>query len=337
MRQIVKVFVISCVVVLGTASTALAQKDTLPQGRPFQMLHEAIEAAEANAAAAIATLQSQLAALAGRVDAVEQQNAVQDQLIGALQAATNMLQQRMTNAEFNINNLTQWNQFQDQLLLQLSQRVSQLESIASSHGNALSQLFSLHNAQQNHLNAIQNNLNFLNAQSVSLQNQINSLNNANASQQNQLNQLFSLNNQQQNQISSLQNQFNSLNQAYSNTRNQLAAGCPPGQSIRQLIPNGPVVCEVDSGLQTTSQGIGNSSSVGPLQFGSVSVSCPPVPAGQPAFLATGGGHQMSSGLSLVSSFPTAPGSWQITVFNPTVNPNPLGFTAIAHCIRQIAQ
>ena len=343
MHQIVKVVVFTCAIVLATGSAALAQKGNLPKGRPFQILQDAIVSVEANVDAAIANLQTQLAALTGRVDVVEQRNAVQDQLIGVLQGAALSLQQRMTSAEFDIATLNSWRQLQDPLLLQLSQRVSQLEGTASSQSNALTQLVTLFNAQQNHLNAVQGNLNFLNGLSANLQNQItglqaqiNSTTAVNDAQTNQLIGLFQLHGQVQGQVNALVSSLSALNTAYSQTRDQLAVGCPQGQSIRQVLPNTPAVCEVDAGQHTAWTTMSASSTVGPLSFGAVAVSCPPAPPGQPGFLATGGGHTMSTQLTLFSSAPVGSGaSWQVVVFNPTTLATPLGFGVTVNCIRQV--
>ena len=342
MRQVVKVSLITSVIVLLAGSAPLAQKTTLPSGRPFQILQDAINAVAANVDASITSLQTQLATLAGQVTAIAQYNVVQDQLIGALTGAANDLQQRMTNAEINIANLSQWTLLQDALLVQLSQRVAQLEATAAAHNNSLTQLFNLYLAQQNLINGIQNSVNFLSAQSTILQNQITSLQtqiNANTTvdqtQQTQLLQLFGLHGQVEAQIASLNNTLTALNAGYVLTRNLLATGCPQGQSIRQVAANGPVVCEVDSGQVSTTTDVSATSSVGPLSLGAVAVSCPPAPAGQPPFLATGGGHVMSLGLNLFSSAPTGPATWQIAVFNPSSNVTPLSFTVIAHCVRQV--
>ena len=349
MRQVVRIVVGTCVLVLGSANLALAQKTTLPQGRPFQILQDAIDAVAANIDASIAALQAKVTALSGRVDTVEQYNTVQDQLIGALQGNVVLLQQKMVNVELSVTNLTTWNNTQDALLAQLQSRVSTLESIATSHGNSLQDLFNLNQAQQNHLNAIQTNLNFLNSQNMIVQGQItglqsqitnqqtqiNGVTTTNTAQQNQLNLLFGVQSVLQSEIDGLGAVLGPLNLAYGVTRGQLAAGCPQGQYIRQVIPSAPVICEVDAGLQTVSTSVSASNVIGPFTVASVAVSCPPAPPGQPAFLATGGGHAIASGLNLVASNPTGPTTWQITVTNPTNNT--FGFAAIANCVRHVTQ
>ena len=349
MPQVVKAIVCTCVLVLGSGGAALAQKSTLPGGRPFQILQDAIDAVAANIDASIANLQAQLTALSGRVDAVEQYNLVQDQLIGALQGNVVLLQQRMLNVELSVTNLNTWNAAQDALLTQLQSRVAGLESTAASQGNSLQALFNLTQAQQNHLNAIQNNLNFLNSHQTTVQNQITNLQNQISSQQSQINGITTTNTTQQVQlatlfgvqsvlqteITSLADGLGALTNAYGATRAQLAAGCPSGQLIRQVIPGGPVVCEVDAGVQTLTQSVSAGNTVASFSVASVAVSCPPAPAGQPAFLATGGGHVIATGLNLVASNPTGPSSWQITVTNPTLNP--LGFAVIANCVRHVTQ
>lgn len=302
---------LAAMLVLAVNMPAFAQgKDELPNGRPFQMLQEQIADIDATLAQQIADLQTQLTALEGRVDAVEQHNAVQDQLIGALQGAVVILEQRMTTAEGAIDNLEAWNAAQQALLLQLASRVNALQAQINSQGSSIGLLFQLHQAQQQHLDALQNNVNFLNGQ----------------------------NSQQNSQLFSLQNQLNQVKNDLAFTRNRLAQGCPAGQSIRQLFPTGQIICEMDSGQASQVVLAAGGATAGP--FGGIASAvavCPPPPMPLPGqlpspFIAMGGGFSVPpSGFTILQSRPNGSNSWLVTVRN--ANPFAAGFTVFANCHR----
>ncbi len=52
-------------------------------------------------------------------------------------------------------------------------------------------------------------------------------------------------------ITMLENQIYSLNAVLASKQNQITESCPPGSSIRQVNPDGSVVCQVDNTTQPT--------------------------------------------------------------------------------------
>lgn len=284
------------ILLLALATASFAQggggQNSLPNGRPFQMLQQSINELEAALQAQIADLQTQL-------NVNGQNDALQDQLIGALQAAVGMLEQRMANAEASIDQLDQYNALQNALLEQQMSQISNLQNQVNSQGADINSLFELHNAQQSAINGLQGQINFLQSQNTTQNGQIESL---------------------QIQLASLQNDYNS-------TRTQLQNGCLLNSSIRQVIPGGAVVCDLDNGQFVVTTMVGSA----PLNLGvggmaSISVFCPPPPAGSTPFVSTGGGFSLSSiGAAVLASQQIAPTGWRVTFRNT----NPAGGAAVA--------
>lgn len=280
-------------------------KDKLPKGRPFQMLQHSIDEAIAQAAADIEALQTQLATLEGRVDAIEQHDAVQDQLISTMQAAIFLMEQRLSATEASISELETWAAAQDAVIAQIENRINSLQTQINSQGAALNTLFALHTQQQILISQLQGAINFLQGQ----------------------------NNSQQVHLNALQAQLNSVQGAYNQTRNQLALGCPANSSIRQVVPGGPVRCEADTGQFVQTFFASAPFSLGPGQTISRVVVCPVAPPGAPPYVATGGGFSVSSSsVAVLQSMPSAPGVWRVTArnTNPFVSAS---FAVTAHCVR----
>src|SRR5688572_17983222 len=148
---------VTCVVALAlalTVSPVVAQKNNVPQGRPFQILQQQIGQIEANQDAQIAALQLRLTALEGRVDLVEQKNTLQDQLIGLLQSSVADHESRLTANTDSITALQAWQVAAAALHTQLLNRVTTLENTVAQHGASLANLLNLHNAQQLAIDAI---------------------------------------------------------------------------------------------------------------------------------------------------------------------------------------
>jgi uncharacterized coiled-coil protein SlyX len=311
--------VLVSVLVLTAGSFPSAQKDQLPNGRPFQVLQTQIDNLDTVLAQQIAGLQTQLAGLAGRVDAVEQHNVIQGQLLSSLQAAVVLIEQRMMSAEGRLANLEAWKAAQDALLTGLNNAIATLQNQVAQQGATLqtqiNNLFTLHNLQQQAITVLQ-------SQAGSLQGQINTINatlavvsTASTDQQNQISLL-------QSQLGSIQGQLNTANFNLAATRNQLAVGCPVGSSIRQVIPNGPVNCEADAGqtFVTLIQTV-NSPVLGPGGVASTTATCPPAPPaapGQPPnppYFANGGGYFVPTAGTVLATTPSGPSSWTVSVVN----------------------
>jgi uncharacterized coiled-coil protein SlyX len=301
--------VVVCVIAImsGAALDAAAQgKDSLPKGRPFQMLQQRIANIDAQLAEQIADLQAQLTTLEGRVDAVEDYNAVQDALIGAMQAVLMLLEQRMTSAEATLADLEAWNAAQDMVLAQMNTRIGNLQAaMLSMHGQQQTLLFSLHNQQQAYIAQLQNAISFLTGQ----------------------------NNVQNARISSLQSQVAFVQNEYADTRMRLAQGCPPNSSIRQVIPGGPVICEQDTATGVVTARGFQTVSVGPVRYQTIIAGCPLAPAGSAPYVATGGGYSLAPDTPVISSAPTGERTWQVTVRNPRLSP--MFATVYVQCVRNV--
>lgn len=270
------------ILLLALATVSFAQgKNTLPNGQPFQMLQQSIEDLDA-------ALQAQIADLQAQLDANAQNDALQDQLIGALQAAVGMLEQRMANAEASIEDLDKYNALQDALLEQQISRINDLQSQVNSQGADINTLFELHNAQQSAINGLLTRIEVLESQGTT----------------------------QNDQIQSLQAQLTSLQDAYNSTRNALQSGCPAANfSIKQVTLGGTVVCELDNGQLVLTQTFNSA----PLNLlaggtGSISAFCPA------PFVATGGGFNvLPMGAAVLASQHIAPIIWRVTFRNTNLS------------------
>lgn len=292
---------LALVLVLSSASVAFAQGNgvgnagRLPNGKPFQILARAIQDVEA-------ALQQQIANLQAQIDANTASISLLTQMVGSLDIAVQQLETRMSRAEASVSSLEDYVEavdarvaFQMQLITNLQLNLSQLRGVVGAQDSAINQLFSLHNQQQGAIFGLQSSIGFIDFQ---------------------IRQLTTTNNQQASQISGLQSQANSLqtqlinlNNAYINTRNQLQSGCAPGSSLRQLIPFGPVFCELDNtGGTPFSQPFSQSFFVPPGGFAGASVFCP---SASPPFAATGGGVNAGVGVTVLSLGQTGNGWFAI--------------------------
>lgn len=340
------------IVVLGTTA-ASAQKSNLPSGRPFQILQQQIIDVNAALAQQIADLQTKLATLDGRVEAIEQHNITQDQLIGSLQAAIVLLEQKMITAEGRLQNLEAWRAGQELLIQNLQNSIASLQSQVNGLqnqvnsgfavvGDLLETLFDLHNQQQALVVALQNSINSLQGQLTQTNANIQALADLAIEQQTQLSQLQTQADGLQTGILNLQTELTQTGLNLLATRLQLTDGCAPGSSIRQVLPGGPVICEGDSGQTFVAFSVTQASEpIGPFAAMSATATCPPPPAtlpGQapfPPFLASGGGFSIPIAAQVIASGASSPNSWTITVRN--TGATPIQFTAVAHCVRQFPQ
>jgi hypothetical protein len=254
-----------------------AQKQTLPKGRPFQVLRQSLTESQLALLQQIESLQSQL-------DANAANDALQGQLIGALQALTSQLESRVSSAQASIQELSDYYALQDQLLRQQVAHVAALQAQVNEMGN-LAELLALYNAQQSALTTLTNQVSFLSTQS----------------------------NAQQSRLDSLTAQLTSLNAEYNVTSLRLTTGCPVNSSIRQ-VTSVTVVCETDSGA--TIQGtefVGPATTVAPNATATADVFCGP---STPPYVAAGGGVSSTGAVSLVQSLRLSTNGWRVIVTNP---------------------
>ena len=281
------------------ANAAGTQK--VPQGRPFQMLRQAITDLSAEFQAQIAELEAQVTALNGRVDAIEVRQATQDTLIGTLQAGISMLEQQLIGTQADVNALQTWRTMQDALWEQMNDRISQLQQEVDARSGEIDLLWDLQRQQQIAIGRLQEAIDFLSAQGAA----------------------------QQDAIDGMQGQLEGLLGAYLATREQLSTGCPPRSSLRQLPVSGQVVCEPDSGTFFEQRQQTVSASVPP---GGVPVTinafCPPA---DPQWVATGGGFATISGGDVLQSRPFTTAGWMVVVRNTTLQA--ITFNAYVICAR----
>ena len=261
----------------GSTLQLHAQKQTVPKGRPFQLLRQSLTESQQALLQQIESLQAQL-------DANAANDAVQSQLIGALQAFTSQLETRVASAQASLQELTDYYALQDLLLKQQVALVAALQAQLSELGD-LTEVFALYNAQQSALTTLTNQVAFLSTQS----------------------------NAQQSRLDALTAQLTSLTAEYGGTVARLATGCPVNSSIRQLTPTA-VVCETDSGaiLQAT-EFVGTQTTVLPDATATADVFCGPA---TPAYVAAGGGVSSTAAVTLVQSVRLPTNGWRVMVRNP---------------------
>jgi hypothetical protein len=277
-------------------SSVYARQDalgTLPHGRPFQILQQSIANIDAALQAQIADLQAQL-----KVNAAN--DAVQTQLIGALQAAVGQLELRMSGVQASIDQLNAYNALQDTLLQQQLSRINQMQSQLDSQADVigsvvaintqLTKLFALFNLQQSVLSTIQGQIGILSNQT-------------------------NVNHQQ---ILNLSTLLSTLNAQFMTTRTWLATGCPQGSSIRQVSLGGGVACELDTTTASSLQFSASMMTIMPGGLGTSDVSCPPSFPNE-VWIATGGGFSVTPGAQVLNSGKTANG-WRVAIFNPSPMP-----------------
>lgn len=277
-RPILVVGVIALVICHGANVHAQRQKHSLHRGRPHQLLRGKISEAQAALLQQIDRLQAQL-------DANAANDALQEQLIGALQSMTAQLQSSLSTTQASVDSLTAYNLLQDELLLQGLAKVTALQEKMGEPSADLNALFALYNAQQAVLTALTDQMTFLAAQG----------------------------NTPQEQLMALGSQLEALRAEYQATSNRLAGGCPPGSSIRQ-INAATVVCEADRGanIQAT-EFVGASVTAAPGVVTTADVFCG---ASAPPYVASGGGVSATAGISLVQSVRLATNGWRVIVQNP---------------------
>lgn len=273
-----------------------AQKSTLPQGRPFQSLEQSLSDLERSLRQQIQNLQTQL-------DANTANDAVQMQLIAALQTLTSQLENSLSSTQAGLSQLTEYCALQDQLLQLQMAHVATLQSQLNAGGN-LTQLYELYSAQQSVITTLTNQVNFLSTQGGA----------------------------QQSRLDSLEALLGSLNADYQLTRTRLQTGCPADSSIRQLTTSS-VVCEADngggSGILQVNEFVGTTVTVVPDTIGTADAYCP---TSTPPYVAVGGGVSSTLAFSLVQSVRLPNNGWRVMVRNPNALNN-LQVAARVSCLR----
>lgn len=297
---------------LAFAGSTLAQgngngngRSRLPNGKPFQILANAIKNLDAK-------LQQQIANLQAQLDANAAADQVRQQMIDSLAVVAQQLEGRLAGLEVRVADVEAYNAVQDARLAfltahaaALQAQVAQLQGQLAQQGNdLLTAIVALHNAQQAAINALN--------QQITILNFVTSVHGQAILGQAQT-------------LSSLNAQLALLNQSYNATRLLLAAGCPAGSSIRALGLSGEMVCQPDTGPH---QAVQIAEVVGVPPFGVVShlTTCP---AG---FFATGGGAAFPGALGTVgASTPATPFAWLTVVFNP--NAGAIAYVQTVNCLR----
>lgn len=285
--------------VIGVVMTALsgpieAQKGKLPQGQPFQLLRNALSQTEQTLLQQIENLQAQLAANTAN-------DALQSQLIAAMQTLVSQLEGSLSETQASVSELAAYNALQQQLLQQQLAQVSALQAQVAAMGD-LSQLFQLYQAQQAALATLTTQIDFL----------------------------MSQNQGQPNDLTALNTQLTALKNAYDQTAARLATGCAANSSIRQLTST-TVVCESDN--------IGGSGSLQSTEVVSTAVVAAPgatvtaevfCPASLPAYVVSGGGMTATAPVLMVQSQKLNTG-WRVIAQNP--NGSNVSVQARVNCVR----
>ena len=124
---------------------------------------------------------------------------------------------------------------------------------------------------------------------------------------------------------SLQAQINAIQITLAQKQNQIVSGCPSGSAIRQVFPNGSVLCEFDDQAHSFpifGPGVG----MAPNGVNGTAVSCP-FP-----YRATSASHRGSPGARIIESFPGSTSTWVMVGFgDPAFGGG--GFQPIVMCTR----
>ncbi len=211
--------ILASLLAIALASPTYAKKDTnngndsLPQGKPFQMLAEDIAALEEELRLEIDALQAQVDdlerdvdSLESRMDANEELDALQNQLIEALETAQSLLESRMDDAETSIAALERWRVLQARRISILGRRISLIQSEIDDQGEDIDRLFRMHQTQQRLLASMKRDLYYVKRVNAS----------------------------QTAQISQLESDINAVERTANRTLSALNRGCPTGSSIRQI-------------------------------------------------------------------------------------------------------
>ena len=254
-----------------------AQKNTLPKGRPFQLLRDAVNQSQV-------TLLQQIESLQAQLDSNTANDQTQSQLIAAMQTLVSQMETSLSATQASISALTAYNALQDQLIEQQLAQVAALQASMTAMAD-LSELYDLYQAQQSALTTLTLQINFLTSQGQT----------------------------QQTDLASLTAQLNALKIEYGQTSARLASGCPPNSSIRQLSST-TVVCETDSGaLLQGAEFVGSSVTIPPGVTTTADAFCGPT---SPAYIASGGGLSSTASVTLVQSVRLLTNGWRVMVQNP---------------------
>ena len=288
---------------LAFAGTTFAQGNSgnrgrLPNGKPFQILQNAIKSLDTR-------LQQQIASLQSQIDANAASDALRQQMIEALLVAGTQLESRLVNVEASLAQVQAYNEVQDARLAYLSQFTAALQAQVNASTSALlDAIINLHNAQQGAINQVAGQLNVLQqvvAQHGSL-----------------LQNLAPV-------IGNLTAQLASLESQYQGTRTLLAAGCPAGSALRALGATGEVVCQAGA-TAAFAQVASGLTVVPPLGASGAAAFCPS------GYFATGGGASLSGPNGVVvTSTPTGSSGWLAIAANSSSDP--LQLIVVASCAR----
>jgi hypothetical protein len=210
------------IVVLQPAAVD-AQKQTLPKGRPFVVLREAISQSQLGVLQQIESLQAQL-------DANTANDGIQSQLIASMQTLSAQLESSLSSTQATVASLVAYNALQEQLLQQQISQVAALQAKITSWGDP-SQLYDLYEAQQEVLATLTTQINVLSAQGQD--------------------------------VAAFVAQLTSLKNEYEQTAARLASGCPANNSIRQLTSTTVVCEADSGATLQSAEFIGNPVPAGP--------------------------------------------------------------------------
>ncbi len=275
---------------LASSATASNQQGS-ENGMPFRDISEQIDLLAIELADAVSALQ-------GDIDQLYVDQADQDTLIAALQSAVATLEVRVSGAEMDIDTLQAMQNLQAQLIAELQNSVASLEADVAANAADIAALIAVDQNLQQLIAAIESQIQMTNAR-------------------------IDLND---GDISALQSQIVSLQAALATAQAQLAAKqdrvdgiCAPGSSIREIFPNGNVVCEAD----TVSSGSGTLTSfrssdtvnISSSTFVTRTVTNNRACTGS-GYRAVGGGYSVSSHLgvgNVYRNYPTSNTNWRVTV------------------------
>lgn len=265
------------VVILAAPHAVTAQKrDTLPAGRPFQIIEQTLATLEATMRARVVALETQLAANAA-------DDAARAELIGTLQALMISYEARLAGTEGAVGAVAGYMGAMDGVLHYQGQRLATLQNAVAVDSGSLRALFTLFTEQQAAVAGLERSLEWLASRS----------------------------DVQQERVLELQQQLTMLTSQYQATRIALQNGCPANYSIRQVL-GGSVVCEPHDGAVSVQEITGPSPGV--IAAGAVATRDAACPAGTPPFVATGGGYVASQPVAVLSSSRNGNG-WRVVVQN----------------------